>query len=130
MRVPGALDRLFVDTPAFRRAGDHLVQIWPELLAGRTHPALKSYGDSVRAGDEFSASAANRWRRQRLSLWGLSDEQLAEIEQQAPSVISPFTPHRRHCDRSRSLRGVCGRGHGHLPHRGFEHGVVSWMHMN
>ncbi len=87
-RVPGRLDRLFVDfTGVPVQQGDHLVELYsPELLAAQQEliQALQAMrelapgaSESQRQVREGSLEAA----RQKLLLWGLTADQLAEIEQ-------------------------------------------------
>jgi Cu(I)/Ag(I) efflux system membrane fusion protein len=86
-RVPGRLDRLFVDyTGVPVKKGDHLVSIYsPELLAAQEellqaivgHDRLK---DSNNARTEQRALATVAASREKLRLWGLADEQIKAIE--------------------------------------------------
>jgi Cu(I)/Ag(I) efflux system membrane fusion protein len=92
-RVPGRLDRLYVDyTGVPVRRGDHLVYLYsPELLSAQEEliQSLKALKElqpgalqDVRRVREETLQAA----RQKLSLWGLTEEQIAETEQrQTPS---------------------------------------------
>jgi membrane fusion protein, copper/silver efflux system len=86
-RVPGRLDRLFVDfTGISVRKGDHLAELYsPELLAAqaellealRTQRAQsQTVSPELRRMREESLRAA----RQKLLLWGVMPEQLDEIE--------------------------------------------------
>ena len=85
--IPGRLDRLFVDyTGIAVRQGDHMVEIYsPELLgaqaeliqAVKTVAALpKDASDFIRESTENTLAAV----REKLRLWGLTPEQIAEIE--------------------------------------------------
>lgn len=89
-RVPGRLDRLYVDyTGIAVREGDHLVYLYsPELLTAQEEllQALKSVRDlreggssSVRQMSQRTVEAA----REKLRLWGLTAEQIEEIEARA-----------------------------------------------
>jgi len=86
-RVPGRLDRLYVDfTGVPVKKGEHLVQLYsPELLS-----AQQELIESSKAFQELQASASEDLRRarsesveaarQKLLLWGLTSEQVQEIE--------------------------------------------------
>lgn len=85
--VPGRLDRLFVDyTGVPVRKGDHLVYMYsPEVLTAQQEllqaiKAVKQLAESkidiVRETAESTVEAA----RGRLALWGLTAEQIAEVE--------------------------------------------------
>jgi len=86
-RVPGRLDRLYVDyTGVPVREGDHLVYLYsPELLAAQEELLqAKRVTTAATEGGGESASAA-RWQwlediRAKLRLWGLTDAQIEEIE--------------------------------------------------
>jgi membrane fusion protein, copper/silver efflux system len=86
--IPGRLDRLFVDyTGVPVRKGDHLVSLYsPELLSAQEEllqaiRAVENIKDSnldiMRRTTEATLKAA----REKLGLWGLTSEQIAEIEQ-------------------------------------------------
>jgi Cu(I)/Ag(I) efflux system membrane fusion protein len=86
--IPGRLDRLFVDyTGVPVKKGDHMVYLYsPELISAqeeflRTSQTVKnmsrSESDHMRRITEGFAKAA----REKLQLLGLTDEQIAEIEQ-------------------------------------------------
>ncbi len=86
-RVPGRLDRLYVDyTGVPVKKGDHMVSIYsPEILTaqeellqavGAVSKLARSNVDIVRA----SAAATVEASREKLRLWGLSDEQITSIE--------------------------------------------------
>ncbi|MDY7011805.1 MAG: efflux RND transporter periplasmic adaptor subunit, partial [Planctomycetota bacterium] len=85
--VPGRLDRLFVDYTGIPvRKGDHMVELYsPELLSAQAEllqaiEAVRNLDKSdvsiVRETTEATVIAA----REKLRLWGLSPEQVAEIE--------------------------------------------------
>ena len=87
-RFPGRLERLFVDYTGLRvHAGDHLVEIYsPELLTAQeellqailTQSALEnSDNQSMRNRADQTVQAA----REKLLLWDLTAEQVAEIEE-------------------------------------------------
>lgn len=70
--VDGRVDRVFADFPGTVVArGDHLVQLYsPDLYATQ-----QEYLASARSGIPQAAEAS----RQRLRLWGITDEQIEEI---------------------------------------------------
>lgn len=72
-RFPGRLDRLYVDYTGIRvNKGDHMVYMYsPELLI-----AQEELIQAVKSGDQASIDAV----RGKLHLWGLTDEQIAEME--------------------------------------------------
>jgi Cu(I)/Ag(I) efflux system membrane fusion protein len=72
-RFPGRLDRLYVDYTGIRvNKGDHMVYMYsPELLV-----AQEELIQAVKSGDQASIDAV----RGKLRLWGLADEQIAEME--------------------------------------------------
>jgi len=74
-RVPGRLDRLYVDYTGIRvTKGDHMVYLYsPELLV-----AQEELIQAVKGGNQASIDAV----RGKLRLWGISDEQIAEMEKQ------------------------------------------------
>ncbi len=85
--VPGRLDRLFVDyTGVSVKTGDHLVELYsPELLQAQEEliSALttasdlsQSQSDYLRVRRETNIASA----REKLRLWGLSNEQITQIE--------------------------------------------------
>lgn len=86
--IPGRLDRLFVDyTGVPVKKGDHMVYLYsPELISAQeellqAYQAVKSISrsesDMMRRITEATAKAA----REKLQLLGLTEEQVAEIEQ-------------------------------------------------
>ena len=85
--VPGRLDRLFVDyTGVPVRKGDHMVEIYsPELLSAQEEllQALKAV-KGLQASDSSlireTADATVDAVRDKLRLWGLKPEQIAEVE--------------------------------------------------
>ena len=87
--VPGRLDRLYVDyTGVSVREGDHLVDLYSpdlvqaqeELLSAKLTEAKMREGRSevlkLRAANSVASA------REKLRLWGLSEEQIQEIEAQ------------------------------------------------
>ena len=90
--VPGELKRLFVDYTGIEiQEGDHMVVIdSPKLLAAqeellqalaaaqRTPPAAGSFGET--------AAATVRAAREKLTRWGLTDAQVAEIEERGTAA--------------------------------------------
>ena len=85
--VPGRLDRLFVDYTGVRvEAGDHLVRLYsPELFTAQEE-LLAAFGRREATGSEASTFLAESNRRayeaarEKLRLYGLTEEQVAEIE--------------------------------------------------
>lgn len=83
--VPGRLDRLFVDyTGVEIKKGDHMVEMYsPELYAAQEELIMaaansrRTTRDSTTAGVSLLGSA-----REKLRLWGMTAEQIQEIEQQ------------------------------------------------
>jgi Cu(I)/Ag(I) efflux system membrane fusion protein len=86
--VPGRVDALFVDYVGYEvESGEPMVELYgPELLAAQ-HELLESasaYKDAVASGKPRlveSAQGVLDAVRERMSLWGLSDEQIREVEQ-------------------------------------------------
>ncbi|UCD51849.1 MAG: efflux RND transporter periplasmic adaptor subunit, partial [Phycisphaerales bacterium] len=86
--IPGRLDRLFVDyTGVPVRAGDHMVSLYsPQLLS-----AQEELLQAVKAAAKINTSSSSLLRettegtvqaaREKLRLWGLTAQQVAEIEQ-------------------------------------------------
>jgi Cu(I)/Ag(I) efflux system membrane fusion protein len=77
-RVPGRIDRMYVDYTGIQvRKGDHLVSLYsPELITAQQEllQSLKSY-KKFGSGRSLAAAA-----RDKLGLWGLTKEQIKEIE--------------------------------------------------
>ncbi|MHC4294520.1 MAG: efflux RND transporter periplasmic adaptor subunit [Planctomycetota bacterium] len=99
--VPGRLDRLFVDyTGVPVRKGDHMVELYsPELLSAQEEliqalGALEALSESdigiVRETTEATVTAA----REKLRLWGLTPQQIAEIEERGKGAdrITVYAP--------------------------------------
>jgi Cu(I)/Ag(I) efflux system membrane fusion protein len=100
-RVAGRLDRLFVDYTGVRvKKGDHLISLYsPELLT-----AQEELLQAVRGIDESNAIGIIALRdaavqalhvaRSKLTLWGLTQEQLKEIQDRgtASDHITVFAP--------------------------------------
>ncbi|NOS99987.1 MAG: efflux RND transporter periplasmic adaptor subunit [Phycisphaerales bacterium] len=89
-RVPGRLDRLYVDyTGVPVRKGDHLVSLYsPELLAAQQEliqsaRALQESADDASADVQRVRLETLEAARQKLRLWGLTEEQVRETEQRA-----------------------------------------------
>ncbi|MBL1216458.1 MAG: efflux RND transporter periplasmic adaptor subunit [Planctomycetes bacterium] len=90
--VPGRLDRLFVDYTGMQvQKGDHLVEIYsPELVAAQEElrQALgavsnqQSTSDLVRRSNQIKLQAV----RDKLRLWGLSAQQITQLEQEEESA--------------------------------------------
>ncbi|MDA0989921.1 MAG: efflux RND transporter periplasmic adaptor subunit [Verrucomicrobia bacterium] len=102
-RVPGRLDRLYVDyTGVEVKQGDHMVSIYsPELLA-----AQEELIQAVQTVENVSGSDSSLIRgrtaatvisaREKLRLWGLTDGQISEIEARGKSndhltIFSPIS---------------------------------------
>lgn len=86
-RVPGRLDRLYVDyTGVPVSKGDHLVDLYsPELLAAQEEliqslAALAKLETSSGSVIHDRAVATIEASQEKLRLWGLTDEQIAEIQ--------------------------------------------------
>lgn len=87
-RVPGRLDRLFVDYTGVPVAtGDHMVYLYsPELLTAQEEllqaaKAVRQVERSALAGYGETAARNLEAVRNKLRLWGLTDQQVADIEQ-------------------------------------------------
>jgi len=99
--VPGRLDRLFVDyTGVPVRKGDHLVDLYsPELLSAQAEllQALQAVKD-LEASDvsivRETAQAMVEAVREKLRLWGLAAEQIAQIEKRgtASDHVTIYAP--------------------------------------
>jgi len=86
-RVPGRLDRLYVDyTGVTVKKGDHLAWLYsPDLLTSQEEliQALATASELEKSGLSLireRAGATVESARERLRLWGLTAEQVAEIE--------------------------------------------------
>ena len=86
--VPGRLERLYVDYTGVRvRTGDHLVSLFsPELLSAQeellaTRARLTATGAEVSAFLRSSNRGAYEAAREKLLLYGLSEEQVRRIEE-------------------------------------------------
>ncbi len=86
--VPGRLDRLFVDyTGVPIKKGDHLVSLYsPELLSAQEEllQAIKAVKELERSDVSIvrdTTEATVTAVREKLRLWGLTPEQIKEIEQ-------------------------------------------------
>lgn len=102
-RVPGRLDRLFVDYTGIRvRAGDHLVSLYsPELRTAQTEllQAKQRLTDTSGEKSEFLVASSKRaytTARDKLILWGLTEAQVDEIETRGSAddhimITSPTT---------------------------------------
>ena len=89
-RVPGRIDRLFADYTGIPvRKGDHMVELYsPDLLTTQQEliQALKTVRKTGQSNSSTIKAAAKQTLeavRQRLRLWGLTVEQIAQIEQRA-----------------------------------------------
>ena len=86
-RVPGRIDRLYVDyTGVHIHRGDHMVSIYsPELLSAQEElvqalRALEKLEDRSASSLKQTAALTVESARQKLSLWGLTSEQIRRIE--------------------------------------------------
>ncbi|MGI9012850.1 MAG: efflux RND transporter periplasmic adaptor subunit [Phycisphaerales bacterium] len=83
---PGRLERLFVDYTGVRvKEGDHLAEIYsPELIAAQEElRQARASLDAISGGSEIvrsSTEATYKATKEKLRLWGLTDEQVREIE--------------------------------------------------
>jgi len=100
-RIAGRLDRLFVDyTGVFVQKGDHLVSLYsPDLLTAQEEllqalASAKNIQDSNLTMMRDSAKATVIAVREKLRLWGLTAEQIAEIERsgQVSDHITIYAP--------------------------------------
>jgi len=85
--IPGRLDRLYVDyTGVPVKKGEHMVSLYsPELLAAQEEliQALRALSNTRESDSTLvrdSAQATLAAIREKLRLWGLTPEQIAEIE--------------------------------------------------
>jgi Cu(I)/Ag(I) efflux system membrane fusion protein len=94
-RFPGRLDRLFVDyTGIAVKKGDHMVSIYsPDLVTAQAEllqaaEIVREFQDkSSRGIDPASIKPMLEAAREKLRLWGLNEEQVAEIEKKRdPSI--------------------------------------------
>lgn len=86
-RMPGRLDRLYVDfTGVSVKKGDHLVYLYsPDLFAAQEEliqalKAVESSADSTYQRYHQTTADSLEAARSKLTLWGLTDEQVEEIE--------------------------------------------------
>ncbi len=101
--IPGRLDRLFVDyTGIAVKKGDHMVSLYsPELLTAQEDLILarESAGKSGDSSTKIMREASNRIleaTREKLRLWGLTPEQINNIEKKGKSsdhvtIYSPIS---------------------------------------
>lgn len=99
--VPGRIDDLLVDyTGVTVRKGDHMVKLYsPELLSAQEEllQAIRGMADLSRssvASLRRSAAGTVEAARDKLRLWGLSSEQIADIERSGKTSeqITIFSP--------------------------------------
>ena len=99
--VPGRIDDLIVDyTGVTVKEGDHMVELYsPELLSAQEEllQALRGMADlskSTVASVRRSAAGSVDAARDKLRLWGLSADQIAEIERsgKASEQITIYSP--------------------------------------
>ena len=100
-RVPGRLERLYVDyTGVPVRAGDHLVHLYSPDLLNAQEELFAARERLTTTADEVSPFLAQSNRRayeavrEKLLLWGLTEAQVAEIEERGTpedrmSITSP-----------------------------------------
>ena len=85
-RVPGRLDRLYVDyTGVDVKQGDHMVSIYsPELYSAQAEliRAVESTREQRSRGAAESARRLLESTREKLRLWGMTPDQIREIEGQ------------------------------------------------
>lgn len=83
--IPGRLDRLYVDyTGVPVKKGDHLVSLYsPELLTAQEElvRALQHYKNATTETSKNMNKSTLEASREKLRLWGLTPEQIGEIEQ-------------------------------------------------
>jgi membrane fusion protein, copper/silver efflux system len=86
-RIPGRLDRLYVDyTGVPVRTGDHLVELYsPQLLAAQEELVQAGVAVQNSQGSELNfvqttAQDTLTAAREKLRLWGLTAEQIAQVE--------------------------------------------------
>jgi Cu(I)/Ag(I) efflux system membrane fusion protein len=86
-RVPGRIDRLYVDYTGTRvRKGDHLVYLYsPELITAQQEllqslRTLKKFGTGVSESIKRTAQRTVNAAREKLRLWGLTKQQTRDIE--------------------------------------------------
>ena len=100
-RVPGRIDRLHVDyTGMSIRKGQKLFDLFsPELLSAQEEliQSIQAAGDLRQSGLESTRRSADRMidaARDRLRLWGLTQEQIVEIENRGTSSeqITIYSP--------------------------------------
>ncbi|MCD6288151.1 MAG: efflux RND transporter periplasmic adaptor subunit [Candidatus Hydrogenedentes bacterium] len=101
--VPGRIDRLYVDyTGVPVRKGDHMIYLYsPELLSAQQEliQSIRAVKDLKKSGITTIRSTADQTVeavRQKLRLWGLTQEQIDEIERRGtPSdhmtIYSPIS---------------------------------------
>ena len=87
-RVPGRLDRLYVDyTGVPVKQNDHLVHLYsPELLNAQEEliTAIRTAGDLESSSSDYLRERSQeniRSAREKLRLWGLTESQITEIEE-------------------------------------------------
>lgn len=86
--VGGRLDRLYVDFTGVRvRKGDHMASVYsPELLTAQSEliqarAAYEKFKDSAVSGIRDTNRKALEASRERLRLWGITEEQIQTIEE-------------------------------------------------
>jgi Cu(I)/Ag(I) efflux system membrane fusion protein len=100
-RVPGRLDRLYVDYTGIRvRRGDHMADLYsPDLLAAQQEllealRAVERLARSDLAVMQQTSRATLDAARDKLRLWGLTDSQIAKIEERGAPMdhVTIFAP--------------------------------------
>lgn len=85
-RVPGRLDRLYVDYTGIEvQTGDHMAFIYsPELYSAQAEliRARQAVQDRRTTSTAMSAERMLESSREKLRLWGMNEEQIRQIEQQ------------------------------------------------
>jgi len=86
-RMPGRLDRLYVDYTGLPvRQGDHMVYLYsPELISAQQEllqaiEAIRNMGETDLGIMREMTKATAKAAREKLRLWGLMSQQIAEIE--------------------------------------------------
>ncbi len=92
-RVPGRLDRLYVDyTGISVRKGDHMVYLYsPDLLTAQEEllQAKRALADLKKSGIKIMRETASQTidaSREKLRLWGLTKRQISEIEKRGKAT--------------------------------------------
>lgn len=86
-RIPGRLERLFVDYAGIKvQRGDHLVRLYSPVLLTAQQELIEAKGrveNTAEGASSFLADSNRRGyqaAREKLALWGLTDQQIDSIE--------------------------------------------------